>query len=628
MPREPQVVYAVKGGTATRVHVPRRYLPIVVVPGILGTRLVDEKVGQPGEGKLVFNPTGKPFGASPAAMVVDYKRLTKAAELAPAEGHGYKNRSEREAVKHIRHFNNLVTDLYGDLVKRLVEMGQSEGFHHLGVRPVVYCAGYDWRQDNARSALRLAGVVEEALRETGAKKCILIAHSMGGLVARYYCRALGGESRVHQLYLIGSPTLGAPGAYVQLKHGVHGAYLHDIVEDVRNENVLGAVREGVDLVAQAVRGILGGDFLQSLGPIYFSLCMGAGKLLRREEAAYFARQLTSVYQMMPNRIFCDKFKHWVIFDPIVTGHPPTGHMVVFPGVLEASMMAAADIVQAIEGGASRAGEDARKAYDEALQLGRSERTSPRAHRNVTTIDDIITDIVDAHRYAIDEGDWSKMEKMGPAIMALYERVQDAFMNCTSPRHLYGDIYTGLMDNVQQRPLVAANLALAERFDRALSVGRDKEKEGALSLFQSIIGPIISAIGAATVQNPEHEALHREAMGGDEDEDDLKAYVHPRTTNIYANHLQVDLGCMLIPTDVVSNDDSNEVKYEIIPFPFGLQGDGTVPVDSANPPPDVLSAPFEDQIAFPETHSRLPNATTNYLSKRINHGLEDWLKGEV
>src|SRR5690606_10975100 len=98
--------------------------------------------------------------------------------------------------------------------------------------------------------------------------------------------------------------------------------------------------------------------------------------------------------LMPNRLFCKKYKHWVVFDPLVTGHPPTGHMVVFPGVLEATMMGAADIVQALEGGASRAGEEARKAYEEALGLTRNQRTSPRASRNVTTIDDLVNHLVE------------------------------------------------------------------------------------------------------------------------------------------------------------------------------------------------------------------------------------------
>lgn len=86
--------------------------------------------------------------------------------------------------------------------------------------------------------------------------------------------------------------------------------------------------------------------------------------------------------------------------------------------------------------------------------------------------------------------------------------------------------------------------------------------------------------------------------------------------------------MLVPTDVVSNDDSNEVKYELIPFPVGLQGDGTVPIDSANPGADALSHPFEHERVVAAAHSALPNAaaTTSCLSERINLGLDARLAG--
>jgi hypothetical protein len=627
MAREPQMIYAVKDSTA-RVHVPRRHLPIVVVPDMFGTRLVDEAVGQTGMGKLVWNPFGKPIGKSPAALTVDYLRLSQPGELAPAEKHSYKTKSERDAVAHIRHFNHLVTDTYGDLVKRLADLGQSEGFHHLGIKPVVYCAGYDWRQDNARSALRVAAVVEEALRETRAQKCIIIAHGMGGLVARYYCHALGGEARVHELYLIGSPTLGMPGAFIQLKQGVFGAYLKDYIlaptQAKSEEDVIDIVRPYMSLGPQVVHGAVNRSFFEALGPFYVALCLGAGRLLTPAETGYFARQMTSFYQLMPNRVFCDRHRHWLIFDPIATGHPPTGYLVVFPGLLEQTVMTAGDIAAAIEGNASKAGEDARKAYETALGLGRYERTSPRAHRNMTTLEDLIEDFVDAHVYA--ESDPRRLEDAGMAVKAIFERLEQAFIDCRSPKHLYADIYTGLMDNVQQRPLVAGNLALAERFDRALSTGKGQHKEAPLSIFKSILNPILKAAGVPLPTSAEAE----ETTEGPPLRGELRAYMHPRTTNVYASHARVDLGCMIVPTDIFSNDDSNVVKYEILPFPVFAPGDGSVPADSANPRPGSLSSAFEDSYLVTELHGDMPGAlaTTNYVGGRIQLGLDLWIKGEL
>src|SRR5690606_28705628 len=131
----------------------------------------------------------------------------------------------------------LVGSVYGRLANALAEM-HDEPFNDYGVRPRVYCCGYDWRLDNARSAMRLAAVVDRALTETRARQVIIVAHSMGGLIARYYCRVLGGESKVHQLYLVGSPTLGAASAYYQLKRGMDGAYVRDFVQALDQDEPL------------------------------------------------------------------------------------------------------------------------------------------------------------------------------------------------------------------------------------------------------------------------------------------------------------------------------------------------------------------------------------------------------
>ena len=57
---------------------------------------------------------------------------------------------------------------------------------------------YDWRRDNRSSARRLKKFVDvhlKAWRESSGNdeaKVILLAHSMGGLVSRYYLEVLGG----------------------------------------------------------------------------------------------------------------------------------------------------------------------------------------------------------------------------------------------------------------------------------------------------------------------------------------------------------------------------------------------------------------------------------------------------
>ena len=85
---------------------------------------------------------------------------------------------------------------------------------------------YDWRRDNRVSARRLQRFVEERLarwREfSGAKeaKTILIAHSMGGLISRYYLEVLGGWQDCKLLVTFGTPYRGSPAILHTLAYGV------------------------------------------------------------------------------------------------------------------------------------------------------------------------------------------------------------------------------------------------------------------------------------------------------------------------------------------------------------------------------------------------------------------------
>jgi pimeloyl-ACP methyl ester carboxylesterase len=84
---------------------------------------------------------------------------------------------------------------------------------------------YDWRRDNRVAARQLKRVVDERLHrwrtETPFKdaKAILVAHSMGGLVARYYVEVLGGWTDCKALVTIGTPHRGSVKAVDFLANG-------------------------------------------------------------------------------------------------------------------------------------------------------------------------------------------------------------------------------------------------------------------------------------------------------------------------------------------------------------------------------------------------------------------------
>jgi triacylglycerol esterase/lipase EstA (alpha/beta hydrolase family) len=63
-------------------------------------------------------------------------------------------------------------------------------------------------------AYTLRDKVNSALSKTGKSKVDLVCHSMGGLVARYYMKNLGGASKVNQVVYVATPHRGTSWGYV------------------------------------------------------------------------------------------------------------------------------------------------------------------------------------------------------------------------------------------------------------------------------------------------------------------------------------------------------------------------------------------------------------------------------
>ncbi len=105
----------------------------------------------------------------------------------------------------------VTTDTFDGLIKELTANGYEEG-KDLFVFP------YDWRKDNAETALKLKEKIAEVLKIDGGTKVDIVAHSMGGLVAKAYI-AENGVSKVDQLFFVGTPHLGAPKAFKALMYG-------------------------------------------------------------------------------------------------------------------------------------------------------------------------------------------------------------------------------------------------------------------------------------------------------------------------------------------------------------------------------------------------------------------------
>ena len=98
---------------------------------------------------------------------------------------------------------------------------------------------YDWRRDNRANARILKSLVEKRLKcwreQSGAQnaKVIFLAHSMGGLVARYYLEVLQGWQEARALVTFGTPHRGALGALDTLSNGFKKLFI-DLTTAVRS----------------------------------------------------------------------------------------------------------------------------------------------------------------------------------------------------------------------------------------------------------------------------------------------------------------------------------------------------------------------------------------------------------
>jgi hypothetical protein len=139
----------------------------------------------------------------------------------------------------------------GDIVRKvwcvgvyrpLIDTLRDIGFAEAGAAPRLHAHAYDWRRDLEELAAGLAARVA-GIAAAGATDIVLVAHSMGGLVARLMLEsglhaATPGLDRVTALYTLGTPHLGAPLALARILGldtalGVSGADFRRFAADRR-----------------------------------------------------------------------------------------------------------------------------------------------------------------------------------------------------------------------------------------------------------------------------------------------------------------------------------------------------------------------------------------------------------
>lgn len=214
--------------------------PVILIPGFAGTRLVLR------DGRVVWGtlfteetlPHSTPEGLR--ALALDVGRLPERIEhrdLADLE-------DDAIAIAPLAHFqaDAVVThvsfDVYASMLELLGDAGyiSESGRNTLRYDPDhfnCFTFVYDWRRDNVANARTLGRFIESARLEVEANrerlglprrpvKFDVVAHSMGGLIARYYLRYGGedvlddppdevpwaGAPDIDRLILIATPSFG------------------------------------------------------------------------------------------------------------------------------------------------------------------------------------------------------------------------------------------------------------------------------------------------------------------------------------------------------------------------------------------------------------------------------------
>ncbi|HBB54170.1 TPA: hypothetical protein DCZ79_01585 [Candidatus Nomurabacteria bacterium] len=116
---------------------------------------------------------------------------------------------------------------YDDLIETLKANGYVESAN-------LFTMPYDWRQSNVLTAVQLENKIDEVQNVCHCAKVDLVAHSMGGLVARQYIQSGNYENDVDQLIFLGTPHLGAPFAYLMWEAGEIGTKTGNTGERLRD----------------------------------------------------------------------------------------------------------------------------------------------------------------------------------------------------------------------------------------------------------------------------------------------------------------------------------------------------------------------------------------------------------
>jgi pimeloyl-ACP methyl ester carboxylesterase len=223
--------------------------PVVVIPGILGSRLENRVTGQKIWGAFTYGAADADTPAGAREIALPMALGTPLSEL---RDDGFSPGVLDILVADVTPFRRVRIGAYVDILTTLAvgeyrdeELGRSGAIDYGGLHYTCFQYGYDWRRDVSENAVALHELVLDAQRQVREGRGLaadapvrvdIVAHSMGGLVLRYYLLygptplpddgslpelTWAGAAHVRKAILIGTPNAGSVEAIEQLIKGVN-----------------------------------------------------------------------------------------------------------------------------------------------------------------------------------------------------------------------------------------------------------------------------------------------------------------------------------------------------------------------------------------------------------------------
>jgi len=228
-------------------HIGEARTPVVVIPGILGSKLEDSTDGQKVWGAFVRGAADADFPAGARKIALPMAEGVPLSQL----------RDDTHAVDVLDTLTldlGLLTGLklraYVDIMLTLAagkyrdqSLGRAGAVDYGGLHYTCFQAPYDWRRDISEQAEALHNLITEAqaaartargLAPDAPQKVDVVAHSMGGMVLRYYLRygakplpddgslpelTWAGAANVSRAVIVGTPNAGSVLSLRQLVEG-------------------------------------------------------------------------------------------------------------------------------------------------------------------------------------------------------------------------------------------------------------------------------------------------------------------------------------------------------------------------------------------------------------------------